>query len=310
MDRLTKLAVYSVRVRDVAEKQNERLDAFGDEESDLFDFIHNTLNEIKEANKDDEGLQQIISVEKLSTDERTIFGIIETGYYGLPGKLYDRKKRKYVHDKTEDEAEMLPFFYLFEIPQGKDEGILILQRTSRYGIRSVVSHVLDGMFEKMHGGDLRLKINTLVTTKDVERVLKNARVTQLRFTKFGLSRNLEDYYQGGHKEKSGRMELIAYAKKGLSFTVGGLLNRVLHGESPKGLIELDEKFDYDTVKVGISERSGTRQVNLSKLLNIRSYHDVTEKLKFKKGRPTFESLKEEALKLLKQTKDEVYGIAG
>ena len=49
MNRLTKLAVYSLRVRDVAERQNERLDAFGDAEADLFDFIRDSLSEIKDC---------------------------------------------------------------------------------------------------------------------------------------------------------------------------------------------------------------------------------------------------------------------
>ncbi|MFZ0038252.1 MAG: hypothetical protein WAK91_12560, partial [Candidatus Acidiferrales bacterium] len=140
------LAAYVVRVRNVATRENEQLDAIAGSK-DLFGTLFAYLDTTGKAPANDENGKQVLAIPNLQSGNRRIYGIIETGHYGLESNLYDVRKREVVHKRTENEADMLPFFFLFEIPTGTDEAVLILQRIGKYGIRTLLSSLLKETFQ-------------------------------------------------------------------------------------------------------------------------------------------------------------------
>src|SRR5262249_10753859 len=168
------LATYVVRVRNVSDRDYETVDAILDE-FDLLDIMRKYLEEIKKETSDDEEAHLILRIPRLIEEKRRLFGTIETGAYGLEGVLYHRKKKQDVYNKTRDEADMSPFFFLLDVPKGVDEAILILQRSGAYGIRSVLHKILSFRFEKEFD-DLRLRIDPLVLEDDLKKLLRRGRV--------------------------------------------------------------------------------------------------------------------------------------
>lgn len=304
------LATYTVRVRNVLTHSDETVDAF-DDGNDLLQVISDYFNELKATATDNPEDRQVISLPKLDLEGRRVLGTIETGSYGLESNIYNVKKKSIVYKRSEDEADMLPFFFLFEIPEGTDEAILILQRTGNYGIRKILHSVLAPRFQE-HFPDLRLRIDPLVPAEQIKSLFKEGRVTQIRFVRYGLTSDLADYYEGGHKEKTGRMELVAYARRGDHFNLKGILSKALQGKFAAKLFSLEEiDFEYDTVKVGVAKKGRSlKQVDLGNLGRMRSYRDITENVKLKSGgHPEFQSIKSAAIELLNEIKGELYGKA-
>jgi hypothetical protein len=278
---------------------------------DLLDILKKYLEDIKKETSDDEAARVILRIPRIVEEKRTLFGTIETGAYGREGVLYHRKKKQDVYKKTRDEADMSPFFFLLDVAKGVDEAILILQRSGAYGIRQVLYNILAPRFEQEFD-DLRLRIDPLVLDSDLKKLLRRGRVTQIRYCRFGLSSDIADHYEGGHKESPGRMELVFHARRGDHFNLAGKIRQVLEGQSVAEVFALeDNDFEFDTVKLGLEENGRTKQVDMSHYMKVRSYHDVTEDLRIlASGHPDFDSIKERALELLAQTQKQLYGPAG
>jgi hypothetical protein len=304
------LATYVVRVRNVIDREYEAIDAILDEH-DLLDIMRKYLEEIKKETSDDEEARLILRIPRLAEEKRTLSGTIETGAYGHESVLYHRKKKQDVYNKTRDEADMSPFFFLLDVPKGVDEAILILQRSGAYGIRQILYNILASRFESEFD-DLRLRIDPLVVDSDLKRLFRRGRVTQIRYCRYGLSSDIADHYEGGHKESPGRMELVFHARRGDHFNLAGKIREVVEGKTVAEVFALEEtEFEFDTVKLGLEENGRTKQVDMSHYMKVRSYHDVTENLKIlASGHPDFESIKQQAVELLAQTRKQLYGAAG
>jgi hypothetical protein len=71
---------------------------------------------------------KLIRVRRYSLRDRTLDGIIETGDYGYEAELVDSQTQEVAHRQQTTEAQMLPFYFLADLPTQRDEGTLILQR--------------------------------------------------------------------------------------------------------------------------------------------------------------------------------------
>jgi hypothetical protein len=311
---LFSLAVYAVRVRNVREREFEIVSFFlddngdNDKDKDLLDVLSNQFKKYEQESADDENAQLILRVSKVFEEKRCIYGLIETGLYGRESILFNRKKKQDVYKKSRDEADMSPFFFLVDVPVGTDEAILILQRTGAHGIRKMLYSLLAPPFQEQFE-DLRLRIDPLVLESDLEALFKDGRVTQIRYSKFGLSSDIADHYEGGHKESPGRMELIFHARRGDHFNLTAKIQQVLKGKAVKQIFALEEMdFDFDNVKLTMDENGRRRQVDLTRFLRARSYHNVTDKISIQgSGQPEFDSIKKTAFDLLIHTRKQIYG---
>src|SRR3954453_14798251 len=82
-------------------------------------------------------------------DERILFGGIESGKYGALTPIRSIRTGEDVHQQTPYRAAMFPFYFLFDVPEELDRGILILQKRGARGIRSALSKALRSRAEKL-----------------------------------------------------------------------------------------------------------------------------------------------------------------
>ncbi|MGO9590865.1 MAG: hypothetical protein ACLP3K_12575 [Candidatus Acidiferrales bacterium] len=273
------------------------------------DLLAGYFDVIKRISPDNEGSQVILRVIKWVGEGRCFLGMIETGEYGVESILVDRKSKKDVYRRTQDVADMWPFFFQFYIPHGTDEGVLILQRRGNYGIRHILYELLASMVEKQFG-DLRLRISPLVLEKELKRLLRG-RATQVRYCRYNRSSDVADVAAGGHEESYGTMELIFKAKRGRYFDLSEKLKEILGGEPANEVFELEDMdFGFSKVKVHLEQHGRPRQVDLSNLKNVRSYRDITDRLEaLGKSHSDFDALGELAADLLRETRKQMYGKA-
>jgi hypothetical protein len=81
---------------------------------------------------------------------------------------------KIAYERKITEANMLPFYFLVDLPEETDEGIILLQRLGMFGIRKMLYHVLSQKFaEKFE--DFRLDLHTLVDADEIAKYQKGKR---------------------------------------------------------------------------------------------------------------------------------------
>jgi hypothetical protein len=308
--RLVSLAAYSVKVWNPNDRDHEYLSDFDGEGADVLTFVRDVLSKIKTQTLDQKELQQAFSVLKLESKNRSVYGTVETGQYGHESNLINVKTTRVVYKRKKDDAEMLPFYFYFEIPEGVEDGILILQRTSNFGIRKVLHWVLKTAFEEEHP-EYKLRFRPLVAETEVDRYIKG-KIQKIHFIRKSIPADLADAYDRGHQAVRGTVELVMRASKRSSLPMNGLLSRIFRKDgNVGGVFELeDEDFAYDNVKAEVKVGRSTRTINAAHPGQIRSYFDVTDAVEIaSSGHPRYNSIQEQADKLATQLRALLYGAA-
>jgi hypothetical protein len=139
-------------------------------------------------------------------------------------------KRAIVHARQSSEADLWPFFFRFDIPDGTEEGLLILQRTGNYGIRKTLQRFLIDSFRNDYE-DLRFHLMPVVDPEQMEKY-ERGKVEELRFVKISLPSDLADGYAKGNEQVRGKVELVFKARRGGTLP-DNLLKICLRSESDR-----------------------------------------------------------------------------
>jgi hypothetical protein len=302
------LAAYYIKVRNHTKRKYEALSDF--EGHDAFEFFKSELQKMQKGNIDNQQSNQVVSASRIDENGRVLSGIIETGEYGYESNLYDTEMHKVVHNRKQKEADMWPFYFYVEVPEGTDEGFLILQRTGNMGIRSIVAQLLQASFISQYP-DFRLHFLPSVESEEAKKHRKG-KIQEVRFIKMRPPTDRADAFDHGHQEFPVHLELSIRATRGRALDMHEFLTEAFGREQPSGryALDLDEDhyFEYDDVVAKTKIHGSSRTIRASDPGRFRSYYDVTDKVKFGSGgHPEYDSLHEQALKHIEIIKDQTYG---
>jgi len=305
MPRSFSLAAYSINVWNYEEQEREPISDFGDDQ-DLLELLHPLLSGLQKKASHDKKNRQLLTVEELKADKnrRTLCGIIETGEYGSRSKLRDSDTEQVVYTKKIKEAEMLPFYFLLDLPKGSEDGILVLQRTGMFGIRKILSDVLDYWFDTEFP-DYSLRLYPLADPGELEKY-KDGQVETVRFVGYDVPSDIADALNTAHKKFDGHVELVISARRGSFLNVKDRIKRFFNNElALKKFIALKEtNFKYQDVKLKTKVGRSRRTVSLGGLKLLRSYLDITDDVKvdLETGHPDFDSIDKLARQLAAKIK--------
>jgi hypothetical protein len=206
------------------------------------------------------------------------------------------------------EADMLPFYFLFDVPDGTDEAIVICQRIGNYGIRNLFSGLMSPHFKNKFP-NCRLNFLPTVDKEDFNKYA-NGKIEAVRFIRYDVPSDLADIVNKGDKELEGYVEMIVHAKKGKNLPVRNRLQQFLKsGKEIGDFVALKEtNFPYQKVKI-TSRLGGTRRtLDINDPKHLRSYHDITEEVSWdaKTGTPKFNSVHSLATQLVTKLKASMY----
>ena len=291
------LATYAIRVwsKDPDNRGWLQLGDFGD--GDLLKVLRRGIKSLDAYSSDAD--KKVLRMPKLSIRGRHLEGIIETGEYGYESDLLDIDTGDVSYHRQVTEAEMLPFYYLFELPEDTNEGIVVLQRFQQFGIRGLFGKALINWFNGEYPA-YRLSINPLVPREAWAPFFEDGHVRAVRFIRYDIPADITDAYdEGGHREEEGYMELVLRARRGQSLPLLDRLREAVSGRRDiHQVIEIPD-FDYDDVKVEVSLGGSNRTVDLGKLHKTRSFFDITAQIEVgADGHPDFASVSSVARQLV------------
>ncbi|MEG4291513.1 hypothetical protein Q5692_29660 [Microcoleus sp. C2C3] len=242
---------------------------------------------------------------KLDPEGRSIGGVFESGIYGLSSNLRNVDTDSITYKKKKNEADVLPFYFLFYIPQDTNEGILLLQRTGRYGVRTNLGTFLNNFFLDKYPG-FTIEINTLVQEEIIKKMLYNGNIKKLRCVKYHAPVDRFDGLDEGHEELPCNMEVVLSASR---IPLKNTIKKFFASKSSvKTLVELrDFNFDYDTVKVDVEIEGSIRTFDLGRLFKARSNYDISDQVALDTDEhPTFASMQMITKSYLKEIIKQMY----
>ena len=239
----------------------------------------------------DDRRKKLLRVLRSERQTWLVNGVVETGEYGYSADLFDVDTATVSYQRTGTDAEMMPFYFLAHLPSHHNEGVILLQRRSNLGIRTVFLKDFAEYFEESNQG-VKLVVNSLVPQQLVNEYLQNGRLTKIRFISYGLPSDLADAYDaGGHVENEGTAEIVILPKRGQSLPFRKRLLDVFDGKREiREMVEFTD-HEYDNVKVEIDVGGSKKTFDLSNVMKMRAYVDITSNVHINDdGHPEFTSI--------------------
>ena len=166
------LSAYLLQMRKMRTKDWEVMSHGGEMDgwAYLSEYFNSRLNELV-------NLQSIVPAEKSAAVSRVfkvidvhahkkegVFcGLVEAGNFGRAGKIVNKDTDKIVHQKKLNEADMSPFYFRIEVPDGDTRALLVVQRSGLSGFKSAFEADLKRFF---HDKDITIGTD-LLTDRDI-----------------------------------------------------------------------------------------------------------------------------------------------
>ncbi|MBF0271093.1 MAG: hypothetical protein HQL98_03305 [Magnetococcales bacterium] len=275
-------------------RHNVRL-RFGrfDDINNLIDVVCGYFNEIEqEKYKKFVVLMKTVSVGNIINNGSSLSGILRSGQYGYQSNIVDAESGDLSYVKKKTDADMIPFYWRFFVPNHSYKGILLTQSVGPSGILELIRKIVVERFSSDYP-DYKIVINPLAPEDAVKKLLKSGDVARLAFIKHTIPSDHADRLQLGSGERDGVMEVSFKPKDKTIFHKFARLTEYLNGDRSIGSVFEFEGFEYDDIKAEIQINGRKRVVSLSEPRKFKVRIDVDEEEELTKGQdgfPTFNSL--------------------
>ena len=283
------LATYTLRVVDARGDSSTPLGSF-DGKTDLLDVIKQYLEDRGSSLGKDDTTQTALRVIQANFNARSVSGVIERGEYGFSSTLFDTEDDRVAYNRRPQDADLLPHYYLFDIPRTASEGVIMLERFGQSGIKGTLELDLDTYFRDAHPG-FRLRFAPLVPRNLLDLYLKKGRLVRVRLVKFGAPSDIADKFDKGHDESEVTTEIRISAHRSGTVPLLDRLAPVISGRRHvTEFLEL-KSIEYDAVKIEVEVGGTRRTINLDNPDALRATTDVTQEVEIAaNGHPTIESI--------------------
>lgn len=302
------LTVNSIRVKRKYSKEYELLGQFSDQADDLHDVLYELLYACSTQERTSDESSQALQVTRVVRPGREIEGLIHAGSYGSESqirRLGTWEEVRYL--KSVEDVDLHPFYFLFDLPEGRERGYFILQSSGQDSVQTLVRKILFELFIARFP-DLRLEFKPLVPDELLDKLSDDeARGSEIRFLRHKPPRDITSIVgRGGTDTTAGTIELV------MKFKEDGFLlravERALQRADRDGILELEDlTFQYDNVKIKVKLGSKERTVDLGQPGNLRPTVEITDQVKWYRGHPTFNSVSAAAHELLSEMKARLDG---
>lgn len=292
-----KLEVYTLKVRNKGNKKAHLpLENFSGK-NDFLGFFQEYINSFDHQLEINDSQKKSLKLDSESlsfnSGNRTISGIIESGDYGFASTGYNIETGKVSYERSVDDTEIKPFYFLLYMPKGKGIGYVLLQRLGVYGIHSIFKNHLNGFFESRFA-DLKLDLDQFVSKELARTFVEKGAIKEIILIKNKVPTDIADKLQmQGYSKEIKSIEFRVKGKSRLPFNQSAAKYMADPNAEFFEIPELEEiGFDYSTkIKVKSKFNGNTRTIDLSETGQIRPYYDIDSDIdKSEDGHPVFESI--------------------
>jgi len=315
------LSIYRISINRRLEKEEKLYLSDYDNGKDLFmqikEFLetwqYEKIQEDTPTTVRDELEQKISRIAKnadgkfeFHTLGRCLSGVIESGEYGTEENIINSTTGELKYRKKAEDAQMIPFFFMFHIPSDALYGYLVIERIGNIGIFSTLTKAIQSYISPRFEQQLVLKIEPFMIPEVFARnlnIISDAKKVILRGVRnrqLGLSQITENLVD----DNDVQMDLVYKAPRNQFLNIRQWLEKLKSTGSKKGGYTFND-IEYADVAFELKIGDSTRTVSIARINGLGTYLDISDCVKRgSNGYPTYDSLQYEAKKLLSYIHDE------
>lgn len=237
---------------------------------------------------------------------RYISGIIESGEFGTEENIINSNTGELKYRKKAEDAQMIPFFFIFHIPENSYYGYLIIERIGNIGIYSTLTKAIQKHISFQIQDNLVLKVEPFMIQEVLNQNLnivseaKKVILKGIRNQKLNLSQITENLIT----EDNVQADLVYKAPRNRFLQVRKWLDKLNASKNKKGGYTFQD-IEYADVAFELKIGGNVRTISIARINGLGTYIEITNNITIgTNGYPTYNSLKAEAQKLLSYIKDE------
>lgn len=283
------IACYSIRVRERQSRTDLPLGGFLPGIS-LESVIADVIDDLtREAHVDDES-QHFVQVTRVLKTQGEIRGQLSAGEYGRTAQGFNVRTNSRTYERRPPDAELVPLYFRFYLPDNQAVGVLLLQRYGHTGVFSQLKGLIAEAF-RQRCPDHVLEIRQFAPAQLLQDMLAGG-VKEVSLVTHRLPEDIADRLRlGGAEADVGTVEITVRAKrKGALRPDSALWRQALAGENSR-LAELALRQDRGRLRVKVQYRGRERQYDFSRPDIATAYLDLTDQVTAgADGHPEFASL--------------------
>lgn len=314
------LSIYRISINKRLDKNDRVILSDYDYGKDLLSQLNeffNTLkieqfsNESSSIIKDDEekkisrifkNQDGIFELHKLS---RYISGIIESGEFGTEENIIDSNTGQLKYRKKSIDAQMIPFFFMFNIPENSPYGYMVIERIGNIGIFSTLTKSIQKFLAPLIQDNVVLKIEPFFIQEVMDRNLnviseaKKVIIKGVRNKDLGIAKITDNLITDDIQA-----DIVYKAPRNGFIQIRSLLDKLKPSKNKKDLYTFPN-IEYADIAFELKLGGKTKTISIGNINNLGTNLEITESITIgSNGYPTYESILQEAQKLLSYIKDE------
>jgi len=232
------------------------------------------------------------------SDERIIYGYFDAGVSGQDIMVKNRHTKLEVFKGDRDNHGLYKnlFFYI-SIPFKSDSAYLILQKKSRFGVKSAFTTLLKKWIKQRGYSDTYISVNAVLNGTLFNKMLSHGKLKKINFVVNHIPNHIEDYIKNNENPslKDGYMTTTIESKNGLSESFVNFAKIQYLKTDRNALVEFngDEK-EYDEIQFEL-ELNGRRKTFYANNRN-KTIPDIDVTYEIDKDQKTGEPLLNSMLK--------------
>lgn len=295
--KLVGVTAYGISVRNETHQNLELHDIYG---WTLLDIIYEIANTAVDEYDKDTAMENVFSYNIV--DFRTIRNAagqviydilylrIKTGEFGEESEIVDSDTGETTHNKSVDEADVMPFGACVIVPSGEyTEGIVLTQSLGRNGITSIIKKKFNEYIREIDS-QLRVMMTPIMPRQYMERLLTEGVLKSIRLISYGIPD--DDAERLGIDRGVARVvqERVFRSPVGFVRNKYDAIMRCVRGEiAYNTIVEIDD-FEIDDFKMEFSFGKRRKTISMRGLERLVVNEDVTDDVEVENGHPTFDSL--------------------
>jgi len=299
--------IFSTYLVKVTKDKNDLILSLFNGQDDFLDVSKKFFDEIfKNIHKNTDSKD--LSILHLTLDEppvidyekRCIYGFLSSGVSGEDYKIKDIETNVEMFKVNKNHAAFRDVFFYLQIPKNKDYGALILQRKSKFGIKTIFTKSINQFAKNIGFMGYYIQVNNIIHGKVYNRMIREGNLKRIEFIKRKIPNDIAAFYENG-----GNVDLIpgtlktSMSASKLPENFKNFVDR-LFNNSNRERIEIKDIDDFEEVEFELELNGKRKTFYVVHRNRIQPDIDVTNDLQYFNNEITIESLVKQAETLIEE----------
>lgn len=291
------LTVYGFSIQDRESQRHELHNINGES---LIDIVHDYMQRYMRTYSADNSAETVftfdeVNVERITNEQNQekytiLYGRVKTGEYGIESELVDYETGNVSHNRTANEADVMPFGFSILVPAGEiDNAIIVLQSVSNLGMKTVLHKQLMQCIKELDN-EFKFEMGTIVPRAYLDRFFNHGVLKKIRLVSYNIPDDDSERYGINRGTRESSREIIIKKPVGFLENKRRELTEWRNGARRFDQVIQIDGFEYDDLKLEFETGRTSKTISLRNVDRLIVTEDITNDIDIVGGHPEFISL--------------------